>query len=314
MILTVTLNPAVDRTIYLNNLTVGQVNRVIGSRQDAGGKGINVSKSITALGGKSIAFAVLGGQNGEYIARNVAARGIELTEFRIDGETRQNIKIVDLSNDAYTDINEPGPELNGGSSERIQEAILSRLTAGTVLVLSGSAAPGIAPDIYRRLSEEAARRGCPVILDADDRLLAEALKGRPRLVKPNIHELEALVGRTLNGFAEIVEAAFGILSEGAGAVVVSMGKEGAIWVDRQQAFHIESMNVTVKSTVGAGDAMVAALALGLETGLEPEETMRLAAASSAASVKAEGSDCGTVGENLIEASKHLKITRLGGRP
>ena len=313
MILTVTLNPAVDRTIYLNNFVTGQVNRVVGSRQDAGGKGINVSKSIRALGGSSTAFAVLGGQNGEYITHSVASRGIELTNFEISGETRQNIKIVDLSNDQYTDINEPGPEIDSGISQKILDAILSKLQSDTVLVLSGSAAPGIAPDIYRILTEEANRRGCSVILDADDRLLAEALKAGPKLVKPNIHELEALVGKTLATYPEIIDAAFGILEQGVGAVVVSMGKDGAIWVDRQQAFHIESMNVTVKSTVGAGDAMVAALALGLDTGLNPEETMRLAAASSAASVKAEGSDSGTIGEILINESKQLTITWLGGK-
>lgn len=309
MILTVTLNPAVDRTIYLNDLNLGHVNRVDSARQDAGGKGINVSKSIRALGRESRAFAVVGGQNGEYIAHYIKNLKIDLVAYMIDGETRQNVKIVDLALDQYTDINEPGPAVDAQTVQGIEKAILEQLTQNTVLVLSGSAAPGFDESIYRELIESAQKKGCKVILDADGPLLAEAIKAKPFLVKPNIHELERLVGYSLETPGAVVKAARKMIDVGVSQVVVSMGEEGALWVDKDRAFLIDSFKVEVRSTVGAGDAMVAGLAVAVEESIEPEAAMRLATACSAASVMAEGSDCGSLG-NLYEESQKLMIQEI----
>lgn len=300
MIITITLNPAVDRTIILNELVPGQVNRVLDNRQDAGGKGINVSKSIKALGHESRAFAVLGGRNGDFISHHIRGLGIELEVYRISGETRQNMKIVDQTHHQYTDINEAGPEIDQISAAAIKETIVGQLQAGTVLVLSGSAAPGFEPTIYAELVREARRQGCKVILDADDQLLREALPEAPWLVKPNIHELEALAGYPLDTLQKVKAVADTILDQGVQVVVVSMGKEGALWIDKGQAFHVKALTVPVRSTVGAGDAMVAALAVALDQGIDAETAMRLATVSSAASVMAEGSDSGNPQSMKIE--------------
>ncbi len=292
MIITVTLNPAVDRTITLNELIPGHVNRVLENRQDAGGKGINVSKSIKALGHESLAFAVLGGRNGNFISHHIMSMDIKLEVFNIPGETRQNMKIVDQKNHQYTDINEAGPVIEAGTADEIKTAIVRLLKEGTVLVLSGSAAPGFDSTIYAELIREANRQGCRVILDADDLLLKEALAEAPWLVKPNIHELEALAGHPLDTMPKLKAAARTILNQGVKAVVVSMGKDGAVWIDEKRAFLVKSLSVPVRSTVGAGDAMVAALAVALDQGIDPETAMRLATVSSAASVMAEGSSSG----------------------
>lgn len=309
MIITVTLNPAVDRTIVLNELIPGQVNRVLDNRQDAGGKGINVSKSIKALGHESLAFAVLGGRNGNYIAQHIRGLGIELEAFTISGETRQNTKIVDQTNHQYTDINEAGPVIDSVVAEEIKASIVELLKDGAVLVLSGSAAPGFEPAIYADLIREANVQGCKVILDADDQLLKAALPEAPWMVKPNIHELESLVGYPLDTLKKVRIAAETILKSGSKVVVVSMGKDGALWIDDKQAFHVKSLNVPVRSTVGAGDAMVAALAVALDKGIDPETAMRLATVSSAASVMAEGSASGDP-QGLKKKMSNVEIVPL----
>lgn len=309
MIVTVTLNPAVDRTITLNELIPGQVNRVLENRQDAGGKGINVSKSIRALGRESQAFAVLGGRNGSFIAQHMQEQGIALVSYPIPGETRQNMKIVDQTHQQYTDINEAGPDVDTATAQAVQAAIRELLQSGAVLVLSGSAAPGFGSAIYAGLVREAGGLGCRVILDADDQLLREALLEAPFMVKPNIHELEALVGHPLHTLAQIREAAEAILTYGVQIVVVSMGKDGALWVDREKAFHAKALTVPVRSTVGAGDAMVAALAVALHEGIEPENAMRLATITSAASVMVEGSACGDPNA-MLEMMETVEIVQI----
>lgn len=298
---TLTLNPAVDRTVYIEDFLVNQVNRIQASRLDAGGKGINVSKSIHAFGGVSCAYGIAAGSAGRFIDSYLSELGIEHQFVWVDGETRTNIKIVDPRNRTHTDINDQGPELTGAALSELESLLFAGADSEMILVFSGSIGLGTPADIYKRWIQKARRIGCRTILDADGEALRLGIEAGPTLVKPNIHELERLVGQSFQepaaqALPDIAAAALRLLDSGTETVVVSLGAEGALFVNRKEALYAKGLPVEAKSTVGAGDAMVAALAMSLERHEGPERHTPLSAmvaaaiGAGAAAVAAEGTE------------------------
>lgn len=293
MIATVTMNPAVDKTVEVDDLRLNGVNRIKNSRLDAGGKGINVSKTIATLGGLSMAAAILGGAGGEFIGRSLAEQNIEGCFVWCDGETRTNLKIVDKVSSGNTDINESGPRVSKEKLDELKLGCLKRLQSGDVLVLSGSVPPGVASDIYFTWIEEAKKNGLRTILDADGDLLESGIKAGPYLIKPNIHEIERLAGRKLEQENEAAEFAGAICRQyGIAMAVISLGENGALFVKPEGAYLAAGLRVKVESTVGAGDAMVAALALALDGCYDWDRLIRLAVAAGTASVMTRGTEPG----------------------
>lgn len=288
MILTVTLNPAVDKTIKISNLKLGEVNRIDFFRLDAGGKGINVSKTIKQLGGKSIALGFIGGYNGEFIKKHLDKFEIENDFIKIPEETRLNTKIVDTVNNTYTDVNENGPEITSEELRKIKEKIISYMKEENLLVLSGSLPKGIPEDFYKELILEANKRSCKVILDAEGKKFTEAIKAAPYLIKPNIHELEKAFEVNIEDEKKLIEISKQILEYGVKYVVVSRGHEGSVMISKDKIIKAKGIKVKVGSTVGAGDSMVGALALSIEQGRSMEEALKLAAATGTANVTTEG--------------------------
>ena len=289
MIYTVTLNPALDKTVEIPSLTVDSVNRITAMRTDPGGKGINVSKVIGKLGGRSVAMGILGGNTGNAIASALKAMGLE-TGFRfVEGETRTNLKIIDPVCHTNTDINEPGLMVSEEMIAALLKDLLERLTAGDLVVLSGSLPKGAPENTYFTWVRACKEAGAKVILDADGKLLAAGIQASPYLIKPNQHELSGLLKRTLQTPQELAQAARDLMEEyGIEKTVVSMGGEGALYVEREQTIYAEGLKVSVGSTVGAGDSVVAALAVAEETGRDLEETVRLSTATGAANVMCSG--------------------------
>lgn len=288
MIYTVTLNPALDKTVTVPRFEVDAVNRVTELRQDPGGKGVNVSKVVAKLGGTSRALALLGGQAGERIEGMLAEAGIDVWAFEAAGETRTNLKIVDPELDTHTDVNEPGPEASPEALAGMLDALLAALAAGDIVVLSGSLPAGAPTDTYATWARACAAAGARVFLDADGEPLARGLEAAPFLAKPNEVELGRICGRELTDEQAVIGEAKGLVGRGVGLVVVSMGSRGAVAVDAERVVCARSPRVEVGSTVGAGDSVVAALACALEDGMSLEETMRLAMATGAANVMQPG--------------------------
>lgn len=288
MIYTVTLNPALDKTARVNGFAIDSVNRVAECRQDPGGKGVNVSKVVISLGGESRALAVLGGTTGKAVAAALEGLAIPCWAFDVPGETRTNLKIVDPVNDTHTDVNEPGPQVTEDILANVLRYLVAGLHEGDIVVLSGSLPQGAPADTYAVWARTCAEAGARVFLDADGDALRAGLEGKPYLVKPNEHELGRLVGRTLGTINEIADAARGLIDQGVEKVVVSLGGEGALFLDADGAWRARSPKVTVGSTVGAGDSVVAALAYALDEGLSFEDTVRLSMATGAANVMSEG--------------------------
>lgn len=289
MIITITLNPAVDKTVEIPNFQAGVVNRVVAVRYDAGGKGINVSKVIGSLGGRSKALGLLGGATGRFIQNFLDQRGIENAFHFVAGETRTNLKVVDGPQRSNTDINEPGPPVSDEDMAALKRMMLEGLTSRDVVVFSGSAPANVDRAIYGQWIAAAKQAGALTILDADGDLLLHGLEAGPHLVKPNIHELERLFGRELGDVTQIEQMARTLLTQyGIQRVVVSLGEQGALFVDSAGSVLAHGLKVAVQSTVGAGDALVAALAYAIDQGCDDDKTIRLAVATSAANVMTSG--------------------------
>ncbi len=289
MTYTITLNPALDKTVQIPNMEVDAVNRITAMRTDPGGKGINVSKVIAKLGGTSTVIALLGGSTGHKIADALQEMGLACHMTFIPGETRTNLKVVDPVLHTNTDINEPGIEV----TEEILNGMLAELVVmiqpGDIVAISGSLPKGSPENTYFRWVSECKKAGAKVFLDVDGALLADALKAIPYLVKPNNEELSRLVGKPLETPDELTAAARELLTMGIEKVVVSMGSKGALYITEDTVIHAEGLKVPVGSTVGAGDSVVAALAVAEERGLSLEEMVCLSTATGAANVMCSGS-------------------------
>ena len=290
MIITVTLNPALDKTVILPGFAVNTVNRVSATRLDPGGKGINVSKVVKALGGKTLALGVLGGAAGGYI--QAAMDKMELpNDMVFTGEiTRTNLKIIDPLLQTNTDINEPG----GPVSEETLDAVWHKLTKavkpGDTVVLAGKNPPGM-PD--SRLANWVTRlHGMKVYtcVDTVGEPMQQAIAAQPDIIKPNREELAEIAGRRMVTDDDVLTAARELVGRGVGLVTASLGADGAIFVTRNQAFRGYAPKVSVVSVVGAGDAMMAALTHYSAAGCSLEETARRSIAVSVASVMCSGSE------------------------
>lgn len=290
MIITVTLNPALDKTVILPGFAVNTVNRVSATRLDPGGKGINVSKVVKALGGKTLALGVLGGAAGGYI--QAAMDKMELpNDMVLTGEiTRTNLKIIDPLLQTNTDINEPG----GPVSEETLDAVWHKLSRvvkpGDTVVLAGKNPPGM-PD--SRLADWVTRlHGMKVYtcVDTVGEPMQQAIAAQPDIIKPNREELAEIAGRRMVTDDDVLTAARELVGRGVGLVTASLGADGAIFVTRNQAFRGYAPKVSVVSVVGAGDAMMAALTHYSAAGCSLEETARRSIAVSVASVMCSGSE------------------------
>ena len=280
-IVTVTLNASIDQTVSIPNFTPGEVNRVAREQSDAGGKGVNVASFLADFGYAIAVTGVLGTDNQKLFLRLFAEKKLIDHFVRIPGHTRVNIKVVDDARHQVTDINFPGVTVQ---AEKINEvfATIDALAEGgaEVFVLSGSLPAGVAPTVYRDITTRLTARGRRVVLDTSGEALARAIEAAPDMIKPNIDELAELLGHPLDGEPAIVAAARYLRERGIEWVVVSMGARGAIFVTADAAVHAATPRVPIKSTVGAGDAMVAGIVHASLQKLGVEECARLATAFS----------------------------------
>ncbi|MCB2291765.1 1-phosphofructokinase [Clostridium sp. CS001] len=304
MIITVTLNPAIDKTLEVDNCTIGSINRVSSIKIDAGGKGINVSKVIKNLKGESIALGALAGSTGEFIKNYLDTEKIKNDFIFSQGETRTNVKIVDKVKNTNTDINEPGNKVSGEDIERIREKVFKDIEQEDILVLSGSVPQGVGKNIYEMWIKDAKKLGVKTILDADGELLKQGILSGPYLIKPNIHELEMLFDVKINGIGEVISYCKKIFNYGVNIIAVSLGSEGALFMNGEKTIYAHGLKVEVKSTVGAGDSMVAALAFALDKGYSFERSVTLSVAAATAGVMTEGTTAGDL-SNILSIEKQV---------
>jgi 1-phosphofructokinase len=256
MIVTVTPNPSLDRTLEVEELRRGEVVRAYSDRSDPGGKGVNVSRALAANGHPSRAVLPLGGADGELLASLLQGLGIEVASVPIADAIRSNVTVVEPDG-TVTKVNAPGPRLSTVEVEALLErAVLAAEGAGWV-VASGSLAPGTPDDLYARLAAAVRPVGARVAVDTSGPALERVLAAGPDVLKPNEEELSEVTGMVPETLGDVVVAANELRSKGVKTVLVSLGPSGAVLVDGGQAFHAESGAIVPRSTVGAGDALLA---------------------------------------------------------
>lgn len=308
MIITVTMNPAIDKTVEVEALHTGRLNRIKKVEYDAGGKGINVSKTIHELGGESIATGFLGGNSGKTIQNVLDERHIRNDFIWVEGETRTNTKVIESSG-AVTELNEPGPVITEEQMDKLLKKLENYAKQTTLFILSGSIPGGAGKDCYAKIIHMAHSYGAQVLLDADGELFSVSLEAVPDMIKPNLAELEEYAGVVCGTSPEgAVKIAKRLLEKGIRTVAVSMGKDGAVFVKKNYAVRCPALKVKAHSTVGAGDAMVAALAYAWEHQLKEEDMVRLCMTASAGAVTTVGTKPPT--KELVETLKSQVVLEI----
>lgn len=282
MIVTVTLNAALDVTWNVAELRPRTSHRIAAAYERAGGKGINVARVLTGLGHAPLATGLAGGPTGRAILGDLRAAGIRSLFTPVDGDSRRTLTVVSREDGDATVFNGIGPEVTRSEWGAFVRQYTSLARSADVIVLSGSTPPGLPVDAYAQLIRGAAGAGARTVLDTSGPALSAALEARPDVVKPNAAELTEVTGCD-----DLAAAATELRHRGAGAVVASAGPDGLYAVTPQGAWRAAPPELLSGNPTGAGDACVAAIAWGLAAGMPWPETLREAVALSAAAVPCE---------------------------
>jgi 6-phosphofructokinase 2 len=287
MVYTITLNPALDRTLWVEKIQPDESNRIEREQRYAGGKGIDVSKVLTILEMTNKALGFVGGFAGEELEGRLLNEGISCDFIRISGETRTNIIVNDMSTGMQTIFNASGPEIKPYELMKMIHKV-EKLEKPDIVIISGSLPPGVHPEIYRKIIEIAKNKEAKVILDTDGDALKVGIQGLPDIIKPNVHELSRLVDMKLITMNEIIRAAQSVHKQGVGIVLVSMGAKGILLFSRKERYLASPPKVKVKNTIGAGDSAVAGFVYGLVRGKSLKKALINAVAAGTATTLRPG--------------------------
>jgi len=309
MIYTITLNPALDRDIWIKKFLLDDSNRIQKEQRYAAGKGIDVSRVLTAFGIKTMALGFVGGFEGEEIVGRLINEGISCDFTKVSGETRTNIIINDIEKESQTIFSARGPEIKPNEVTRIIQQV-KRLEDPEIIVISGSLPPGVHPEVYSKIIEVVKSRGSKVILDTDGAALQAGIRMFPDVIKPNVHELSRLVGLELKDIHEIVSTAQTICNKGTGVVLVSLGARGILLVGKKERYLAVPPKVEVINTIGAGDSSIAGFIFGITTGKTIQESLVCAVAAGTATTLRSGPALCTK-DDFLELMPQVKLYQEG---
>ncbi|MDZ5473761.1 1-phosphofructokinase [Bacillus sp. 31A1R] len=278
MIYTLTLNPSVDYIVELDKIALGELNRTKKEAKFPGGKGINVSRVLNRLGEKSKALGFIGGFTGDYIHHYLQQEMIETDFVRVNDDTRINVK---LKADAETEINANGPSISEYDFTSLKDKV-GKLGHDDLLVLAGSI-PSTMPDsTYEEIVQICSKNGAKFVVDAEGELLKNALPYKPFLIKPNHHELGEMFNTTFENCEDVIPYGKKLVDMGAENVIISLASKGAIFVNKEMTLISSVPEGEVKSSVGAGDSMVAGFLATYEKNKDIEEAFRYSVATGSA--------------------------------
>lgn len=281
MILTVSCNPAIDKTYNTSNVMIGQINRMRDLVSIPGGKAVNVTKVLRQFDAHVTATGFVGGYTGDFIEEELRNMGVNTSFTTIRGLTRSNMNII--GDDGYvTEILEPGPKILSFEREDFMDRFRELVKISEYVVLSGSLTEGLPEDFYAKLIKICNDHGAKAFLDASGEPLKRGIEAVPYCIKPNRRELEYAVGKKLSTEAEIIQTAYEYIKAGVVKVVVSMGDKGLLQITKTKVIKAVPPRIKKVNTVGCGDCVVAAMILGMIQGLNDEDTMKFAAGVSAA--------------------------------
>ncbi len=287
MIYTITLNPALDRTIWIDSIREDVSNRILEEKSYAGGKSIDVSKVLKNFGVDNIALGFVGGFAGRELEGRLLNEGIQSDFVRVSGETRTNIIIHENATGRQLAFNARGPEVEPHELMQLIERV-ENLQSPEIVAIGGSLPPGVSPEIYRKIITVAKRLKAKVVLDVDGSALKVGIQAKPDIIKPNIHELSELVGRELSELEDIRAAARELNKGGVGIVLVSMGSKGILMVKNGLECLAVPPNVQIRNTIGAGDSAVAGFVFGIVIGKDLKRSLMYAVTSGTATTLSVG--------------------------
>jgi len=290
VIATVTLNPSLDRTITVHGFVVDETNRWFSSRLYAGGKGIDVSRAIHEMSGKTMAYGFIGGPAGRTVEILLDGEGVSYSFTPIEQETRTNFIITDTKTGQQTRIDAPGPRIARKELERFARKMRKISPRPELMVIGGSLPRSVPVNMYYDIVMESKGFGIRSILDTEGQWLEEGVKAKPYLIKPNINEAEGLFKVELPTEESIIQAALRLVEMDVEVAVISRGKDGIIAATKEEIIKAVPPPVKVRSTVGAGDCAIAGLALKLSRGEPLVEACRLAVAMGSAAVLTPGTE------------------------
>ncbi|HWO15250.1 MAG TPA: 1-phosphofructokinase family hexose kinase [Solirubrobacterales bacterium] len=310
MILTVTLNAALDRTVAVPNFRLGHRHRAVESRTVAGGKGVNIARALSLLGRPVIATGFAGGPTGTRVLEQLREESV-LTDFtRIAGETRINLAVIDPTSGEQTEINERGPAVSPEEVERFFERIQYLASGAKICVLAGTLPPGAGAGLYARLVDELRGRGVTVVLDAEGEAMLSGLRAGASVVTPNELEAEELVGQEFADRGDLVQGLSELVRLGAGEAAITR-PDGCVAVvgegSERRFLEVRTEPLDPVSTVGSGDAFLAGYVAARYDGRAPGECLAYGVACGAESTQHFGAgvvDRGQVERLLPEVEVH----------
>lgn len=301
MIVTVTFNPSLDRTMAFSSLVRGEVQRADSTLEDPGGKGVNVTRFVTARGGDSVAVLPAGGPMGHALTSALDEADIPYRAIPIAGRTRANVAVVEPDG-TTTKLNEAGPVLSEAEVDALVAAVAELATAGGWVAVAGSLPTGQSTEVVTRVAEVARTAGARFALDISGQALADGLTVQPDLIKPNEEELGEILGRELTTLDEVLAGCDEARARGAGTVICSLGGDGAVLVDATGRYRVKGRRVPVLSTVGAGDSLLAGFLHGGGSG---PDSLRVGIAWATAAVQTAGTgvpDASLIDTDSVEVS------------
>ena len=284
------LNPSFDKTVEVSAFRIGGTNRILRSRVDPGGKGVNVARVLRTLGEDVCCVCALPEKGRDEFLDLLSGSGVTMEAIATPGTLRTNTKIFSQDSSRVTELNESGVPLSSKALEDLAQKEETLKGCCAMHVLSGSLPPHASEAMYYNMIQMLSP--APVFLDASGKALLEGIKAKPLFVKPNLEEMEAVFDRPLRSRQEVQDAAYRWIEQGVGHVVVSMGGQGAMMVTADQTVYSPAIDVKVQSTVGAGDAMVAGLVYAYVHHMSLEDMLRCGTAAAAAS-------CMTTGTQMV---------------
>ena len=291
MITTVTLNPAIDKTLYIDDFTVNSINRVKRIKETQSGKGINVSRLLQRFGIPCCCTGFMAGEKGRQIHESLCLLNIKSDFIWVEGEVRTNIKIADIKNNTFTDINETGFNVKEYEIEQLIEKVKELSWKSRIIIMSGSIPGNVPEDIYSTLIKHIRQeKDIPVILDTSGQFLRYGAEARPDILKPNIHELEELTGVKCFNKHDVIQVCRSLNKKGIKIVIVTMGEAGAVAVTDTSVYEVNAPKVQVMSTVGAGDCFLGGFCYGIYNGFDMENALKMAASCASAKVTMEGTE------------------------
>jgi 6-phosphofructokinase 2 len=309
LIATITINPSLDQHITVDGMVLDGTNRWSRLHRYAGGKGIDVSRAVHEMGGRTIAYGFIGGPVGRAVEILLDEEGVPFSFTPIERETRTNFIITDSKSGRQTRIDAPGPHISKSEFERFQRKMLRMRPSPDLIVMGGSLPPGIPGNVYYSIIMEAKTFGVRTILDSEGQWLVEGIKAKPYLVKPNVREAEGLLGRELPDEDAIIKGALDIVDMGVEIAVISRGREGIIAATDKEVLKAVPPEVKVKSAVGAGDCTIAGLALKLANEESLSKACRLAVALGTAAVLTPGTELARRSD-AVELLPKVKVSRI----